>query len=273
MIISSKSLSALRVFFLGTVILTMALLPKPARATDLVFTAKAYDLGSDRSKVLFTVRNESEDRGDTKFFSTVYSGPGGQQLVHETMEFAKSGDDLNLKWYRLEQLQLKSDGKIELTPGNAHFTYTKNGKTKTADEKIGDNFIVGPSLIRYIGKNWSDILAGKTIKTRFAVLERLETVGFDFFKEKDGQLNGEKTVIVKMKPSSFVISALVDPLHFYFSEDGKKLHELYGRTAVKKEVDGKFKDLDAVIVYTLMSETQKPASAAPTAAPGAGNSK
>jgi hypothetical protein len=250
-------------------------------APELLFTTKIFAADSNKQKLLFTARHDAETISDTMLGTTVYSDPNGKVVARETMEFAVSGSDRILKRYRLEQLQLASDGTVEIKGNTAHFSYTNGGKTKTSDEKIGDDFVVGPSLLGYLDHKWPDILAGKKVGIRFGVLDRLESVGFELFKEKETEIDGKKAVAIKMKPSNFIIAAVVDPLTFFFSPDGKTLMELHGRVPVKKLVDGKYKDLDAVTVYTILSKgtptaatpAGTPTSAPKNAADQTGNSK
>jgi hypothetical protein len=233
-------------------------------APELIFTSKIFAADSNKQTLLFTGRHEAETTSDSMLGTTVYSDLDGKVVARESMEFAVSGSNRILKWYRLEQLQLATDGKVEINGNTAHYSYTRGGKTNTSDEKIGDDFVVGPSLLGYLEHKWSDILAGKTVEIRFGVLDRLESVGFELFKDKETEIDGKKAIAVKMKPSNFIISALVDPLTFFFTPDGKILMELFGRVPVKKLVDGKYKDLDAVTVYTIVSHVTPPA-ATPTA--------
>jgi len=97
--------------------------------------------------------------------------------------------------------------------------------------------------------HWPEILAGKTVSFRYASWERMETVGFDIKKSKELRESGEDLVQVKMSASSFVIAALVNPLFFTFSSDGKFLRKMSGRVAPKKKVGESWKDLDADVVY------------------------
>ena len=97
-------------------------------------------------------------------------------------------------------------------------------------------------------------MAGETISIRLPVLDRLETVGFKFFKEKDATLDGVKMTVIKMKASSFVIAALVDPVLFYFHPteirpEGHKCVQVVGRTVPKRKDGNKWKDLDAVMKF------------------------
>jgi hypothetical protein len=51
-----------------------------------------------------------------------------------------------------------------------------------------------------------------------------------------------------MKPSSFVIAAIVDPIFFHFDKETKKLILVNGRVVPKQKVDGQWKDLDGLLV-------------------------
>lgn len=52
-----------------------------------------------------------------------------------------------------------------------------------------------------------------------------------------------------MKPTSFIIAALVDPLVFTFEKKTARLLEMKGRTLPKLRKGEKWKDLDAFITY------------------------
>lgn len=239
--------------FLFIATAAIALGARPAQA-ELRFVGKVYEIDSNKEKQAFDYKQDvqSKDNGLTVVTNT-YSQMDQAVAAVETTEFQKDGASEKLKSYRISQKQMGTEGVVELKDGRVHFSYTKDGKTKTADEKASDNVVVGPSLVPHMQKNWSSITQGKTTKVRMAVADRLETVGFEYFKEKDDTLNGEKVVVVKMKPSSFIIAALVNPMRFYFSPDGKRLVEFHGRTQGKKKSGNSWKDMDAVTVYEYVS--------------------
>ena len=54
---------------------------------------------------------------------------------------------------------------------------------------------------------------------------------------------------MKMKPSSFIIAALVDPVLITLSKDGKDLLEIVGRVTPKRLVGGEYEPLDAEAVF------------------------
>lgn len=211
------------------------------------FTAKIYDL-NDRSKLMFDYKSEFEVTGDTKVYvNTVYDLKGELLVTEKTV---LKDDGKTLVSFEQDQKQLKTVGKVEVHDGKAYFTFTRDGKTKTDDESAGNDFIVTATLVAFVQANWDAVMKGDTIKARLAVLDRLETVGFQFRKDSERQINGTPAVVLKMKPSSFVISALLNPLYISFSADGKHLLELEGRANVKVSVDGKLKDFDGYTVYS-----------------------
>ena len=168
----------------------------------------------------------------------------------------------------MENFQINTSGRVEVGGGKAKFTFKKDGKEKSDTEDAGSDFITTSAIPLDLEANWSKIMKGEKLKRRLAVVGRMETVGFEFSKEKEVDLEGKKSIVVKMKPSSFIIAAIVKPLHFYMSTDGATLYQIDGRTTVKKNVNGSFKDLDAVTVYTKGVTT-----AVGTQAPSGGNSK
>ena len=81
------------------------------------------------------------------------------------------------------------------------------------------------------------------------MIDRRETVGFTLKKDSETTFNGTKAVVIRMKPSSFVISALVSPLYFTFTEDGSRALQLKGRLPVKIKDGNSWKDFDGRMVY------------------------
>jgi hypothetical protein len=228
---------------------TLALLAfaaNSAQAAETRYTAKVYD-AENRSSLLFNYKSEGEMVGNQYHVTNTFTAPDGKVAMVEHIHFNL---DKTASYYDLEQKQTGAFGKVEVANGKAKFTYKKDGKEKTDSEDAGSDFITTSAIPLDLEANWDKIQKGEKLKRRLAVVDRMETVGFEFSKEKEVDLDGKKAVVVKMKPSSFIIAAIVKPLHFYMSTDGSTLYQIDGRTTVKKNVNGSYKDLDAVTVYT-----------------------
>ena len=209
------------------------------------WTTKIYDLGS-KSKLLYTSVDKEEKNGDLVTGHVTFNDPQGKEAVREdyTLQNGK------LIKYTLHQRQVNEEGTLEVKDGRTNFSYTKEGKTSTDDEKAVDNLVTGPVIIRYIQGHWDEIMKGDTVDVRWAALDRKETVGFKFFKMEEKQMDGKNVVLVKMKPTSIVIAAIVDPLIIIFERDSKKLLEIKGRTLPRQMIDGHWKDLDADTLFS-----------------------
>lgn len=211
------------------------------------YTAKVYAAGSKRGEPLFNlVRKETGTPEHLEVFSEFTDARTGEKAVTERTVIENGA----LKKYTQLQHQLGETGSIEVVGGKVRFTYTKEGKTETSEEDASDNLAVGANTVEYLRRHWPALLAGETIKIRFGVPDRKETVGFEFSKWAEKKVDGKTLLQVRMKPTSFFIAAIVKPLIFTFDPESRRLVELEGRTIPKQKVDGKWKDLVADIFYT-----------------------
>jgi hypothetical protein len=229
-----KTLLTLLVLTLS--ITTNAALPTSAKA-------KIYDL--DKKAVLYTYDHKAQVEGDQVTINNTFQTPDGKVVATEKTIMKND----RLVSYEIEQKQINAAGKIEVQGDKLNFTYTKDGKTKSDSEKTKDNVVVGPTLISYMHGKWKELMDGKDVDIRFAVADRRETVGFTLKKVETKDYSGQKAVVIRMKPTSFLIAAIVNPLHFTMNLDGDHLFEMRGRVIPKMQVPGGFKELDGVTVY------------------------
>jgi hypothetical protein len=217
----------------------------PLTACAVPFTAKVYELGSNQKKLLFEVARTESGAPDHLKASTRFTTPDGKPVVTEEAEIAGG----RIRKYAVNQLQTGESGGYEVRGGKVHFTWVKGNDADSDEEDATDALISGPTTMDFLAAHWPAILAGQDVEARFAVPERQETVGFEFFKVGEEMRDGRAVVQVKMKPTSFLIAAIVDPLRFWIDRETVRLVELRGRTLPKVKIGGKWKDLDADIVY------------------------
>lgn len=216
-----------------------------AYATAL--TATVYEKDSDKKTVLFKWERMEEGDPQNLKIKLIYTTPEHQPAVIEDIQYENG----KLKKYTVDHKQTGESGSVDVRDGKLFFSYTKDGKTETDDEKYPekDNLILTGTMCDYLAAHQDTILKGDEVEARFVVLHRKETVGFKFFKVSEGKQDGKETITVKMKPTSFIIAAIVNPLFITFQKEGFHVIEIVGRTMPKKQVDGKWKDLDADTVY------------------------
>jgi hypothetical protein len=179
-----------------------------------------------------------------------FTDPSGQIVAAEEVFYQSE----RLTKIVLDHKQLNESGELEVKDDKLIFKYTRGGKQKVSEEKYDPTLTAVDQIYPTILKNWKELLQGKTIPIRLPVLDRRETVGFKFFKEKDAQLKGKDVIVIKMKPSSFFIAAIVDPILFYFDKTeikstNPKLIQVVGRTVPKIKEGSSWRDLDAILRF------------------------
>jgi hypothetical protein len=87
------------------------------------------------------------------------------------------------------------------------------------------------------------------LNVRLAVLDRLETIGFDL-ESVPAEANQTR---IQMRASSAFIRLIVDPLYFTFETASSKLVRLEGRVPPKVRRGGAWADFDARVEYQFVA--------------------
>lgn len=209
-------------------------------------TGTLYSLKGKPDTVLYTSVFEGTLQGDVVATDVVYKDAQGQVVVTEKGQ-VKGAQILS---YEMNRPQTSEKGQFKVTDGKIYFTYEgPGGKKKSAEEKVKGDLLSTANFNAFVLSKWDELASGKGVDVRFAVWDRLETVGFTLQKTGETEKNGEKLLELRMKPTSFVIAAIVDPIFFWYGFSDKKLRSMKGRVSPKIQENGKWKDLDANVVY------------------------
>lgn len=198
----------------------------------------------DGKEVLAFYTREFSQDGDVSVVSTEYKDNNGNLLVSERGE-SKAG---RMYRYEVSHKQLNKTATILLNPDVILFEVTENGKKKSATEQNKGVVLPPLAIVKYIETNLDSLKAKKTLPIRIAVWDRLDTVGMDLdFVEDSPFTKREGYGVIRMKPSSFIISKLVDPLFFEINLNSGKAVQMRGRLPIKKVEGSKVRDLDGIL--------------------------
>jgi hypothetical protein len=212
---------------------------------------KMYPIGKTSGPLLFTQKKTERDLGDgKKEFKSVVTDPEGKEQYNEVI-VAKGS--LPLK-QTAEMGQTKRHLEIEVK-GDRVFLRTRsnssenNEKPRENSEPLPRNFISGALAEQFAVENWNALMAGETVHAHMAIMEIREILNFKFWKKEVIRFKGREVMVVMLKPSSFFVSLIVDPISLYLDTKDKKMVHYIGRTPMWKNVDGNLKALDAEIVF------------------------
>lgn len=209
---------------------------------ESIYIGSTWPLVGNAKEPLFVYERRVEDLGDHLVATHITRNPDGTVALADR---ATQTSDYQLLDYALLTDQQGQTGSIHRDGDALTFTF---GEHSRVEEGAGD-IVIGPTVVGYIWKRLDSLRTGETLTVRFAVLDRLETLGFALaaVPAPAGQTR------VQMTPTSFVIGLVVDPVFFTFDSGSNKLVRIEGRVPPKQVKDGTLVDLDARVEYRFVA--------------------
>lgn len=226
----------------------MALAPTaPAQESgDALLPAYEGDLyapDSGRGKLLF--RYAVSETPDGRYRRATFTTPGGELAATEEVRARNGG----LAHYTVVHHQAGRKGEIRREGDQLVYRWTEDGETQESREAWSPEVVVGALLGGRIRRHWAELLRGESFEVQLAVADRRTSYGFEVSKTGERRLDGAPVVVVEVAPSSFLLSALVDPIAFTISRDGDTIHEIHGRATPLRRVGGSWEPTVADGVY------------------------
>ena len=228
---------------------------QPPQSYEFPRSLNAEIYTGDRKELLFKFSRAAEVSGSRLKVERLFSYPDGKLAARESVVYDKNA----LVSFELEDAQTGAKGSATIRrPTNAtakaelQIRYAKadGGRPKVRTETLRENTLVADMVGTFLTSNWDALKRGEKVKCRLIVTSRVETVGFTFERDSEAKLNGNEVLLVKMEPGSPIISALIHPLWFTMEQmPPHRVLEYQGRTTPKFQVDGKWKDLEALTVF------------------------
>jgi hypothetical protein len=239
------------VICLGAAWTTQCTGAEPALAEPALLNGTVYETSSGTNKVLYTFRRTAVRSNATVHVVRDFHYPNGSLAARERIAFERG----ELVSFRLDEKQTGAHGGSSVTKDVKRkllfeWTEAAGAKTKTADEALQPDTLVGDTIPYFIVTHWNKLAQGTAVNFRFIASSRLETVGFKLVKESEISWRGKPALRLRMEPSSVIIRQIVEPLFFIVEKDGAhRVLEYIGRTTPKHREGTKWKDLDARTIY------------------------
>jgi hypothetical protein len=213
---------------------------------DSIYFGSTFPLKGEEKAPLFVYERRVEALDGALTSTHITRTPEGVVAVAEQATHTTSYELLD---YTLLTDQQGQTGRIRVEGDRVTLSQGEGSRVETGPGAV----VVGPTLVGYIFKRLDSLRSGKTLPVRFAVLERLETLGFELASvpAHDGQTR------VRMTPASFVIRLVVDPVFFTFETASGKLVRIEGRVPPKRVSAGKLFDLDARVEYRFVADAYR----------------
>lgn len=225
----------------------------PSRVTargETVYFGAVFPLQGTATEPAFVYERQVGERGGALVSTHITREPSGATALHES---ATHSGDYALIDYTLHVNQLGQTGTIRVRKDQVTFERLDGAGRRTRTERRQGPVVVGPTLVGFIYRHLEALRASEVFDVRLAVLDRLETIGFRL-QAVEGQ-PGETRI--RMKPSSFLVALLVDPLYFTFESGTGKLIRLEGRVPPKVRAGDRWRDFDARVEYRYVASAYR----------------
>jgi len=233
-------------------------IPERPKAQDYFepsrLTATILSPDGPTNEVMFRFRRTAVRDGTAVRVLREYTRPDGTLVARERVLY-QSG---KLVSFQLEEPLSGAQGSLKILPDTEHegrgslkFEYTsESGSRKESSEALRPDTLVNDMVGPFIADHWELLMRGASLKTRFAAIARAETVGFKFTKESETTWRNRPAVVIKMEPTSWIISKIVKALLFTVEKDPPhRVLEYMGRTPPRLPKGKHWEDLDAVTVF------------------------
>ncbi len=182
------------------------------------------------TKQLFSYERIEIKEANTLKVVTKFKELDGKTNCEETLSYENN----ELKKYVYNQVAVGDLGEAEFREGKIFYHFHSGTTDKTDHEDLEPNTLVSDMIESFLQKNWDLLEKEETLKIRYVLVERLDTIGFKFFKVKDILYEGKNAILVRMKPTSIFIAALAPSIELVMQKDAPhKLLETRGRLAIR----------------------------------------
>jgi hypothetical protein len=239
---------------LGSACAGPAFVPRPApqlsaaitERGERIYRGRVYALDPSATEPTYVYERRVDAHGRTLVSTHVTRDPRG---VIQLAESAEHAPDYALARYTLHANQLGQTGSITVDGDEVAFRVRAGNDERTATERVDAPVVVGPTLVGYIFAHLDRLARGERFQVRMAILDRLETIGFDL----RAVLAPDGLTRIEMSPSSFLIGLAVDPIYFTYDRAEGSLVRLEGRVPTKIRDGEHWADFDARVDYDMFA--------------------
>jgi len=219
-----------------------------------VLTASIFARDTSPPRLLYNFRRTASHSGSQTTVLREYTYPDGKLAAREQLAY----DGKSLRSYHLDEYQTDNWGTATFDrdprdPARTLMTiqYAKDSShAHSRTEVLNAGALVNDMMGDFISSNFERVEAGARVNFRYVVFSRKETVGLSLSRDGETTWRGQPASILKLQPTSRLISMLVDPLYFTVEKAAPhRVLQYVGATTPKIGTPGHWKDLDAVTVF------------------------
>lgn len=201
-----------------------------------------YEFGSQRQNALYHWQLSEDEEGH---LTSAFTTPDGVVVAEDRTALV---DGVFLR-YSYVRHNISERASAERRGDKIVFTQTWRGESRRRDEDYHPDFVAGPLIVPQIQAHWLTLSQGKEISIRYGVLDQLRSFVFKLNRVDPPAASAADTVVVQMRAASFFVRFFIDPIYFAFSNDGRTIYNITGRTLPVAIEGSDPRPIDAEMVF------------------------
>lgn len=223
-------------------------------AKPKVLTGTLYEIGSHRTKILYTFRRVAMASGNTVQVERQFYRTNGLLAAVDKVTYESN----QLVAYQMQDFQAKVCGAVRIAPDPKDLAQKQvfisygSGLTppKGKPQDLPPNAVFDDTVYPYMMAHWNELMRGDTVRFRFISFEWKRFFGFHFMKTAEFVRHGRTVEQIQMEPDNFFIREMVDPLTFIVEKASPhRVLSYVGRTTPRIQKGDAWKYLDAETVF------------------------
>ena len=213
---------------------------------ERIYQGSAWPLQGPRDAPRFVYERRVSSSGGTLRSSSLARDAARVVLI----DVAEHSADYVLEQFTEYQFQVGEVRQVLVRGDAVELRVTDARGVRVARERVELPVVVAPTFYGFVARHWQRLLEGQTVAFRYAVVERLQTLGFELTKVAAPA----GLVRVQMKASNPIVALFVAPIVVTWTDAGV-LVSYEGRVPMKLGAPGAWRDLDAHVEYSDLATT------------------
>ena len=212
---------------------------------DDLFTGEIYLAGTNKGVLIFRQRNSVLRKGEQLILRHTYTKPNGALAVQEDVIFEKG----IFKKYLVEFKGSDCGCVLDRQENKLLFGFTRGDRDKKGKADYTSNLVMGPTLTRFIHKNWNRLIKDKQAFFYLPAMTLQRIARFRVYKNKKSPWNRPGVIVIKMELANALFRLFLDPVDLVYDLKTKRLVEIHGKSLLERKVKGKIENPVVDIYY------------------------
>lgn len=224
------------------------------------YGATLYEIGSHRGRILYYFERTSTRSGSIVHVQRQFKAPDGSVAAMESGIYESN----RLVSYQMKEFQAKLSGSVQIEPDPDHpgqqIVFIGYGKGLVHDkgkaQTLKPDTLIDDDLYPFMLAHWDDLIRGEHVKFRLVSIEWQHIFNFQLVITGETVVDGKICELICMKPTSFLLEKVVDPIIFTVEKARPHIMISYiGQTTPRVKKDNSWQYLAAETVFYLNPPT------------------